>query len=111
MNKTEHAHAILLRNLILAFAINNPELRFSGGHCERKVEQQIMDTCASWDCERSRERSKKVAGSGKRARDTTLTPGCHDAMFPRSGLPMSSISLMVLCFLVVIVAGLDESET
>ncbi|XP_043249228.1 tyrosine-protein phosphatase 69D-like isoform X1 [Colletes gigas] len=30
-------------------------------------------------------------------------------MFPQSGLPMSSILLMILCFFVLIAAGLDES--
>lgn len=55
--------------------------------------------------------ARALAGSGeKRARDTTLTPGCHDAMFPRSGLSMSSgVPLTVLCFFVLIVAGVDES--
>lgn len=66
---------------------------------------------ASWDCERgsgSGARSSQEAGR-KGPRDTpTLTPGCHDAMFPRAGLPMSGVPLTVLCLSVLIVAGLDE---
>lgn len=40
--------------------------------------------------------------------DITLTPGCHDAMFLQNGLPMSKTSLLILCCLVLVSAGLDD---